>query len=325
MTENSCSSPSLERPPSDLVIEGPRPSSPMIEIVSLPPPALAPGAAHQPSSATVFVWRLFNRSGRYWIKGAKCVRSRLLHETRDSRFRKSLRRYDPLCCSVSCFSCGNGRREREWQRRNPSPIPTPPPPTNYVVVGLLNSETGGVREQLETVPDRDGLFKAIRQATKDLRPFYIRFFSLKAIGGFGLYKCEQFGDYHVAVDLDDQSSATLHELFRAYSSNTLDGGDRWKEWVHKYLNASSKSPQDGKYALRLILRWSVVKLVIYTTIPVILSLVVGFWLMFGAAQNLNDSYTDVVQTAWTVSSYIITAAGVIIALLGAVTVLGDRP
>jgi hypothetical protein len=212
----------------------------------------------------------------------------------------------------------------------------------YIVVGLLDSESGGVREQLERITDRDGLFKAIRKATKDLRPFYTRFFSLKTIGGFGLYRCEPSGDYHVPIDLDDQSSATFHELFSAYSSHDVDWESRWKNWVHEYLNGASTDPQVGRYTLRLILRWSILKLVVYTTIPVALSLVIGLWFMLGTPQDPNDSYTAIVQTAWSISSYIITVAGgkchcsptinnkltvgsVIVALLAAVTVLGDKP
>ncbi|KAH6867868.1 hypothetical protein B0T10DRAFT_534073 [Thelonectria olida] len=194
----------------------------------------------------------------------------------------------------------------------------------YIVVGLLNLESGAVRERLEEIPDRDGLFKAIRKAAKDLRPLYLRLFSLKTIGGFGLYICEPAGDYHVPVDLDDQSSATLHELFSTYSSHDVDWQARWGDWVHQHLNRASTDPQAGRFALRLVLRWSIFKLVIYSTIPVVLSLAVGLWFMFVASKGLEDSYTAVVQTAWTISSYIVTTAGVLIALLAAVTALGDK-
>lgn len=351
----------MEQPPAiaeSIVQTQPVPSAPMREIISLPPPAVALQTRHHQIPATICMWKLFNRSGNYWLTGTKCARTRILHEGVDGRLRKKSicaikchfcccfycswfgGKGEPCCGIELCGACGEDDEEYETPTSSPrvqrsgssihtatengneslhreigaiSPAPdtteAPLEMKGYIVVGLLDSKTGGVREQLERIVDDDGLFRSIRKAIKALRPLYIRVFSLKTVGGFGLYRCEPSGDYHIPIDLDDQSSATFYELFSAYSSYDVDWESRWKTWVHEHLNGSSTDPQAGSYTLRLILRWSIVKLVVYTTIPVALSLAVGLWFMLVASKDLDDSYTAVVQTAWSISSYIITTAG----------------
>lgn len=66
------------------------------------------------------------------------------------------------------------------------------------------------------------------------------------------------------------------------------------------MNESHKIPSNARYSLELRLGWSVTRIVIMTATPVILSLVVGIWYM---------QFTGDTQTAWTIASYIVTAAG----------------
>jgi cytochrome b subunit of formate dehydrogenase len=86
----------------------------------------------------------------------------------------------------------------------------------------------------------------------------------------------------------------------------MDYQDRWMDWIHQNFNNNSTNPEDGKYALQLLLRWSPLKLVIWSSIPIIFSLAIGLWYMI--SPHPGEDYVAVVQTAWTIASYIITTA-----------------
>lgn len=75
---------------------------------------------------------------------------------------------------------------------------------------------------------------------------------------------------------------------------------KWIDWVSKNMNEFHKIPSEGRYSLELKLSWSAKKIMVLVTTPVILSLVIGTWYM----QSTGDT-----QTAWTIASYIVTAAG----------------
>ncbi|KAG7284298.1 hypothetical protein NEMBOFW57_010667 [Staphylotrichum longicolle] len=72
-------------------------------------------------------------------------------------------------------------------------------------------------------------------------------------------------------------------------------------------------------ALSLVIKWSITKIAIYGFTPILLSLAIGFWFQY----SQEGDRVAVVQTAWTISSFIIGASQVILALLAAVTQLGD--
>lgn len=62
------------------------------------------------------------------------------------------------------------------------------------------------------------------------------------------------------------------------------------------------------------MRWSRNRLIIAATVPILLSLSIGFYYMYAR---------DDAQTAWTIGSYLITAGAFIVALLAVLTSLQD--
>jgi hypothetical protein len=113
------------------------------------------------------------------------------------------------------------------------------------------------------------------------------------------------------VEVDHETEVILSELFRDYESGEPDYGDRWLDWIQTEFNMHERSPADGKFALKLVLRWSPPKIVLYGNSLILLSLAVGFWYMWGE-RSAGASPSDIVaitQTAWTISSFILTAAG----------------
>jgi hypothetical protein len=135
------------------------------------------------------------------------------------------------------------------------------------------------RERLLEVQKPEGLFKQIRAGARAVRPLYRRIFSLKHISGFSMYKCNSVKGYHIIVEIDHQTEVILSELFRDFQSGEPDYGDRWLNWIQQEFNMSHENPADGKYALELVLRWSPPKVVMYGTVSIIFSFVIGFWYM----------------------------------------------
>lgn len=95
----------------------------------------------------------------------------------------------------------------------------------------------------------------------------------------------------------------------------------WSRWVTSELNNWQGGntfyvpiPTESHLSLRLMARWSRYRLVLASTIPMILSLAIGFYYM---------TVSEDIQTAWTVSSYIITAGAFLIAVLAVLTTLQD--
>jgi hypothetical protein len=162
-----------------------------------------------------------------------------------------------------------------------------------------------VRESIANTGSKNSLFKAMREAIREVRPFYLRVFSLKTIGAFGLYSCNHTTGAHIPIEISAQTRDTLLELFRDFSAHRQDYGGRWRHWVHAHLNANSRRERDGVFSLQVMMKWSITRIVVLTTSPVILSLVVGLWYM---QKPGSDPYV-VAQTAWTIASYIVTAAG----------------
>jgi hypothetical protein len=170
----------------------------------------------------------------------------------------------------------------------------------------MGNETSIPHETLLPVTKDKGLFQQIRKAERELRSPVRRLLSLKRVGGFGIYRCHPLEDYHSSPPIGDETTRCLVELFRNYRTEKRDYQDRWMNWIHENFNNNSVNPKDGKYALQLLLRWSPLKLVIWSSIPIILSLVVGLWYMINP--HRGEDYVATVQTAWTIASYIVTTA-----------------
>jgi hypothetical protein len=78
-----------------------------------------------------------------------------------------------------------------------------------------------------------------------------------------------------------------------------DVAKAWAAWVQRELNSSSIM-FEGKYSLELIYSWSAVRLSVAVVTPTLFSFAVGLGYMIK---------TGDVSTAWTISSYIVAAAG----------------
>ncbi|KAL4981685.1 hypothetical protein BDW68DRAFT_172024 [Aspergillus falconensis] len=201
----------------------------------------------------------------------------------------------------------------------------------YIAVGILNWRTGVPRERVVIVQDSnvevdpEPLFAKIRAATWKIWPLYKRLFSLKTIAGFSLYHCDPDLGYHSSVEIDEQTRLTLLEFYQDYQNIEQDFHGRWRKWTHHHLNGDSFDPREGPYTLQLVLRWSIQKIIIYGLLPVLSSLVIGFGYMESKLLDAEDlgSRLAVIQTAWGISSYVVGTAGVIFAILAAITQIAD--
>jgi hypothetical protein len=181
----------------------------------------------------------------------------------------------------------------------------------YVVVGIMGIHHPIARERLLEVTKPETLFRRIRAGSRAVRPLYRRIFSLKHVGGFSMYQCNSVKGYHTIIEIDHQTEVILTELFRDYESGEPDYGDRWLNWIQQEFNMHHENPADGKYALQFVLRWSPPKVVMYGTASIILALIIGFWYMYAQrfpGAGPSDIFA-ITQTAWTISSFILTAAG----------------
>jgi hypothetical protein len=75
--------------------------------------------------------------------------------------------------------------------------------------------------------------------------------------------------------------------------------ENWADYIHKNFNGSSEGPGEGNFSIQLLLGWSVVKIVVMSLTPVILSLAIGTYY-----QKVHQD----VGTAWVISTYIVAAA-----------------
>jgi hypothetical protein len=184
---------------------------------------------------------------------------------------------------------------------------------SYIVVGLWTAGQSIPREVIVPVPSpgmpgRAGdLFEAIRRAERELRSLPRRMLSLKRVAGFGVYRCVPESGDHILPQTDVQSKRILSDMFREYNSGAVDRNERWMRWIEKEFNSNSKEPEEGKYTLRLEMNWSAPKIVFWTISPIALSMAIALWYSYKPRGPGADDVA-VVQTAWTIASYIITAA-----------------
>jgi hypothetical protein len=115
--------------------------------------------------------------------------------------------------------------------------------------------------------------------SRRLRGLPRRLFPLKRVARFKIYACHWDSGYHEPVEMDNKTVTVLQSFYHDYNSAKEDYEDRWMKWMHFSLNNTSHDPGDGKYALQLVLRCSPVKITVYVTAPIVLSLVIGIWYM----------------------------------------------
>ena len=174
----------------------------------------------------------------------------------------------------------------------------------YLVFGLLSTSTSIPKEEMIHIKLPHRLFEEFHKAASKLRPWPIRILSLKSVSGFAIYECTEQG-VHRRVRVDQSTQDILAEMFRAYNSGRRDTDSRWIYFVHKELNKMQSNPRLGKHSLQLVLSWSALKLVVWGSTPILLSLFIGFWYMFSS--HPGEDPVAIVQTAWGISSYIVTA------------------
>jgi hypothetical protein len=110
--------------------------------------------------------------------------------------------------------------------------------------------------------------------------------------------------------MDHQTEQILNNMFEQFQSGEPDYGNRWLDWIQTEFNNGSLNPGEGRYALQLLLRWSPMKVVLWGVAAIIFSLIIGFWYQWRDYPWAGPSdHVSIVQTAWTISSYILTAAG----------------
>ncbi|KAH8716766.1 hypothetical protein GQ44DRAFT_730472 [Phaeosphaeriaceae sp. PMI808] len=190
---------------------------------------------------------------------------------------------------------------------------------NHIVIGIMNRWTGVPRERLvEDIAHRQ-FFRSIHHVSTKLRPWWIRVLSLKSIQGFAVYQCYPGHGYHSTADLDHQTELVLTELYHDYTRRNVLSELRWLPWIQQYFNQGDSEPGKPRLALQLVLRWDSTKIGLYGLTPVLLSLAIGFWFQY----SQEGDRIAVVQTAWTISGFIIGTASILIAIVAAITQIGD--
>lgn len=121
-----------------------------------------------------------------------------------------------------------------------------------------------------------------------------------------MYRCHPEEGYHSTPNISHETTLCLVELYRNYRTEKKDHKNRWMDWIHENFNNDSNDPKEGGYTLQLLLQWSALKLIIWSSIPIIFSLVIGLWYMINPQPG--EDYLAIVQTAWAIASYIVTTA-----------------
>ena len=111
--------------------------------------------------------------------------------------------------------------------------------------------------------------------------------------------------HHKRLPLTPNQRSLLRELYTSISSPKPGYVEcAWNEWIHKHLNNNSSIPSEGRYSIELLFSWSVWRLAVATSIPVVLSLIVGLWYQTLEPREVRE---DPTETAWVIATYIITA------------------
>ncbi|KAK4225962.1 hypothetical protein QBC38DRAFT_394365 [Podospora fimiseda] len=189
----------------------------------------------------------------------------------------------------------------------------------YLVVGVFPRGRSSPRERVVFVENPTYLFWHIRWTSFRLRGLRSTLFSLRHVKGFKLYMCNSQSGVHERIELDENGNADLQLLLRAYNRwfTPSYATQAWAQWIHETLNNGSYNVVEGRYALELVLDWSVTRISIVILAPVLLSLAIGLWLN---SSNWNDLGT--IQTAWGTASYVVTAGSLLAALLAILSTIG---
>ncbi|KAJ8128904.1 hypothetical protein O1611_g4729 [Lasiodiplodia mahajangana] len=182
----------------------------------------------------------------------------------------------------------------------------------YIVVGIFPRGNSNPKELVVSLERPERLFWELHWATLRLRGLRNSLFSLSQVKDFRLYKCNAEIGTHERVELDENGVADLRLLLYTYKKWYVP--DRtaklWVNWIHQALNGESDDVRNGTYSLEIVLGWSATRISVVVLLPVLLSLAIGLYIN---SQNWTDLTT--IQTAWSIASYVVTAGGLLAALL----------
>lgn len=102
---------------------------------------------------------------------------------------------------------------------------------------------------------------------------------------------------NIPYDTSPAENAMLAQVFRAVMATlhlTVPNGKAWAQYVHWNFNKCHEHPFCGHLALQVNLRWSRWRLTMSAMVPLLLSLVVGFWYT-----SMIDDGDGGVSAAWT--------------------------
>ncbi|UKZ71790.1 uncharacterized protein TrAtP1_012734 [Trichoderma atroviride] len=165
------------------------------------------------------------------------------------------------------------------------------------------------------------LFRELRWGIFRLRGLSSTFLSLRQVKSFRLYKCNHEEGTHERIHLDKNGAADLQVFLHMYKSWSVPShiALAWANWIHQTLNNSSLDVVDGTYAIEVVLDWSPTRISIVLLFPVLLSLAIGLWLNSVAWTDLAT-----IQSAWGTASYIVTAGGLLAALLAIISSIANE-
>ncbi|KAF2232667.1 hypothetical protein EV356DRAFT_241065 [Viridothelium virens] len=188
---------------------------------------------------------------------------------------------------------------------------------SVLIIGWFSKGSNDPSEKPVKFENDGTFFNQLRKEVRFIRGWR-EYVSLKSLCRFGLYECDVARGSHVKLNLSKVEENTLSYFFRAYKTSRWypdnDVSNAWTLWVQKNLETNC-APIESRYSLELIYRWSPVRLSVVVLFPVVFSFGTGLVYMLK---------TGDVSTAWTISSYIVTAAGVVVALLAILGSLSEQ-
>ncbi|KAI5783998.1 hypothetical protein FPQ18DRAFT_106573 [Pyronema domesticum] len=190
-------------------------------------------------------------------------------------------------------------------------------PYGYLLIALFDYHSTAREMKIdfdrEDVSEQQ-LFSEIRRCYHSLYSWR-RYIHLKSLSGFRLYCCEgPTFETHTRPSLSEynyEAEIALAQLFKVYSRRRTwlqykpDVRTAWVVWIDENLNGGSRDPsrKDCRtLGLELIIEWSGTRIVVFTAILVLFSLIFG--ILYGELTPNHDR-----QTSWGVASYIVTVTG----------------
>ncbi|KAI0545809.1 hypothetical protein F4679DRAFT_559867 [Xylaria curta] len=218
-----------------------------------------------------------------------------------ARFGATYARYneDGTVYERTLYSCPRNERESD---------------PNILAIGFYDSLDHEPSEVSVDITNRANLFWKLKWGTLRLRGLRTTFLSLKSVKSFRLYECCPNEGFHRRIDLPADAAEDMRQLVKTYKLLYVPSlvVSKWADWIAKNIN-------EKNYALEIVFDWSPLRVSIALLAPLVLSLVIGLWFN---SRNWNDP--AIIQTAWGIASYIVTAASLFAALLAVMTTLMNK-